>query len=173
MSVDITIAQTPDDVSDAAPLMRALIAWDLGEFAKVSGMDLNPDDYLANSMDHLDDYMPPEGRFLMARNEAGALVGMLLLHELRDGVGEVKRLYVDPGTRGLGLGQRLVTRLVEEARGIGYQTLVLDTGSYMNAAHRIYKAAEFVETDPYEGGENDGDVAKHLIFMALNLGGRP
>lgn len=169
MSITISYARSPEDVSGATPIMRDYLEWDLAEFAQVSGIELIPDDYVANSMDHLADYMPPQGRFFTARRETGALVGILLLRRLRDGIGEVKRLYVDPVARGNRLGQALITRLIEEARRIGYHSLVLDTGSYMGSAHRLYRAAGFQDTGPYEGGENDGDVAKYLTFMRLDL----
>src|SRR5579883_2166976 len=42
-------------------------------------------------------------------------------------VGEIKRLYVTPDGRGLGLGKALVTAVLDQARRIGYREIKLDT----------------------------------------------
>jgi len=99
-------------------------------------------------------YAPPRGRLLLA-GSAEASVGCIALRPLADAdappdsVGEVKRLYVKPAARGTGLGARLVTTLLDEARAIGYRTLKLDTIEWMRDARRMYARFGFVECSPY------------------------
>ncbi len=50
---------------------------------------------------------------------------------------EMKRLFVRPGRRGLGLGQQLVEASIEAGRSAGYSTMYLDTLERLTAAHRM------------------------------------
>src|SRR5207302_8130540 len=62
-------------------------------------------------------YSPPDGRLLLATVDDQA-AGCAGLHTLESGVCEMKRLYVRPAFRGAGLGRRLATTTIAEARGI-------------------------------------------------------
>ena len=61
----------------------------------------------------------------------------------------MKRLYVQPGQRGTGLGRLLVARLLDEARSIGYRRICLDTLPSMTRAQAMYLALGFEEVQPY------------------------
>jgi putative acetyltransferase len=60
-----------------------------------------------------------------------------------DRIGEVKRLYVRPNFRGRRIGRQLVAAVIEEARKMGYQRLILDSHISMKSAHAIYEGAGF------------------------------
>ena len=169
MTFTITFADVPQEVVGLAALMRQYLEWDIAEFQKATGMSLSVDAYVSNTMDNLQDYMPPDGRLAMAHSDRGTLLGFVLLKQLSGRSAEIKRLYVDPDARGAGLGKKLLEHLLEEARGIGYETVFLDTATYMPAAHRLYQSVGFRETGPYLGSENDDAVKKFLTFMELKL----
>lgn len=57
--------------------------------------------------------------------------------------GELKRMYVSPAERGRGLGRLLVAELEAEAKALGVQRLVLETGTRQHAALGLYHAAGF------------------------------
>jgi putative acetyltransferase len=88
-------------------------------------------------------YAPPRGRIL---TEPG---GCVALRPLDEQTCEMKRLYVRPEKRGTGLGRRLAQQIIEEARQIGYQRMVLDTLSTMESAIALYRSLGFRETEPY------------------------
>ena len=169
MTVDIAFAEALDDLTGVAELTRRFLEWDLAEFERVSGLSLSLDEYVSNTLDHLEDYMPPDGRIALARDELGSLLGIVMLRKLSPGVAEIKRLFVDPEGRGKGIGRRLVGSLLEQAREIGYEQVFLDTATYMPAAHRLYRNFGFHDTGPYPGSENDETVQKYLLFMKLDL----
>lgn len=56
------------------------------------------------------------------------------LQRIVDGTGEIKRMWIDPDWRGLGLGRRLLLRLEEVARALGYRRVVLGTNATLLGA---------------------------------------
>lgn len=94
-------------------------------------------------------YALPEGRLWLALSD-DKLAGSIALRKIADGICEMKRLYVRPQFRGQGIGRQLTTRLIEEARQIGYARMRLDTlPSKMKEAIAVYRSAGFTEIEPY------------------------
>lgn len=95
-------------------------------------------------------YAPPDGALLLAKDERRAPIGCVALRPFGiDGVCEMKRLYVMPKARGLGLGRALVAEIVEAGTLIGYREMRLDTLPSMQAAISLYSEAGFQPIEPY------------------------
>lgn len=77
---------------------------------------------------------------------------------------EMKRLYVRPQFRGNKIGEKLVQRIIGDAREIGYAAMLLDTLPFLESAVRIYQKIGFYTIDCY----NDSPVSAS-IFMRLDL----
>jgi len=97
---------------------------------------------------------------LVARDEAGALVGSAAIKHLPDGAAELKRFYVLPAARGTGLGKRLAQAAVDRARELGYTVIRLDTLPKMEAARALYASLGFIASEPFV----DNPIAGVLFF---------
>src|SRR5262245_18262554 len=93
-------------------------------------------------------YAEPTGRLLLARVD-GAPAGCVGLRRIGDGICEMKRLFVRPAHHGTGLGRRLATAIIDEARRADYAVMRLDTVPSMRAALGLYRSLGFRETAPY------------------------
>ena len=109
------------------------------------------------------DYAPPRGRLILAVS-GNRPVGCVALRPLFHRDAEMKRLYVRPAHRGAGLGRLLATTVIDAAKGLGYETLKLDTLPQMKAAQRMYESLGFRDTAAY----NDNPV-RGVRFLALDL----
>jgi len=76
-------------------------------------------------------------------------VGCVGLRRLEPGVGELKRMYVRPVVRSLGLGRALAEAAVEAARVSDLAVVRLDTVAAMRDAIGLYRKIGFAEIPPY------------------------
>ncbi|MDX2158520.1 MAG: GNAT family N-acetyltransferase [Hyphomicrobiaceae bacterium] len=140
--VVIVPATTDEDVASVARLLRAYAA------------SLDVDLAYQSFEDELEtlpgQYAPPAGVILLARSGDGTPVGCVALRPLAaTGCSEMKRLYVAPAGRGVGLGRRLAEAAIEEARRRGYREVRLDTLPSMIAAQALYRACGFEDMAAY------------------------
>ena len=124
----------------------------LREYAEALGVDLcfqHFDDELAGLPG---EYAAPAGALLLAFVDE-QLAGCGAMRALADvdyaNACEMKRLYVRPTFRGLGLGRMLAQALVDQAVRAGYSVMLLDTLDDMEAARGLYGALGFEEIPPY------------------------
>ncbi len=96
------------------------------------------------------DMAPPSGRFLVAYVD-GSPVGCGTVRRFDDATAEIKRMYVRPAGRRLGIARRILAELEAAAREIGYVRVVLDTGERMPEAQALYRSSGYHEIDDYNG----------------------
>lgn len=109
------------------------------------------------------EYSPPGGRLLLARSGA-KFAGCIALKGVTPAVCEMKRLYVRPEYRGRHFGRILTLCLMDEARGIGYDQMRLDTLPSMTGAIALYRSLGFETIPPYRNLPVPG-----ALFMWVNL----
>jgi ribosomal protein S18 acetylase RimI-like enzyme len=103
---------------------------------------------------------------LLAYHEA-QLAGCVVICKIGAGVCEVKRLWVRPQFRGKKVSRALVEMLIEEARKIGYTSIVLSTVPAMKEAISLYSSLGFEKSESFY--TNPEEAIPEQIFMKLNL----
>jgi ribosomal protein S18 acetylase RimI-like enzyme len=133
------------------------------EYAKTIGADLCFQGFAEELEQLASMYGPPQGQLLIAWRDDRA-VGCVALRSIEPGICEMKRLYVRPEARGIGLGKELAAAIVERARAGGYRSMVLETLRSMVEARVIYRSLGFVQREPYYGNPQPD-----VTFMELRL----
>lgn len=90
------------------------------------------------------------GRFWVL-DDAGSVVGSCALYPVRDGVAELRKMYVERRLRGQGWGRRLLETALAAARDDGYARVELETASVLKEAIAMYGRYGFkrVARDPH------------------------
>jgi len=107
----------------------------------------------------------PEVRFFVARRD-GKVVGCGALVVGTGGQAELKRMFVDPATRGLKVGRDLLARIEDEARRLGVRLIQLETGIHQPEAIGLYRRFGYQERGPF--GDYKPDPLS--LFMEKALG---
>ena len=140
-SFAIVPARSRIELTSAAALFRA--------YAASLPIDLAPQGF-SQELDSLPGiYSPPEGELLLAKRGDHVLgcIGLRPLEPPR--IVEIKRLFVRPQARKMGVGQALVSAVLATAQNLGYGEIKLDTLPEMEGAIALYKRNGFVPIAPY------------------------
>ncbi len=139
-SIEIKIAETATDFAHAKKLILEYVDW--------LGIDLSFQNFdkemagLSEMYNHEDG-----GLFIAYINEEA--VGIAGIRSFNKNDGEIKRMFVQPNSRGLGIGQLLLNHCIEKARKLNYDTIKLDTADFMKSAIKLYTDNGFVEIGVY------------------------
>ena len=91
---------------------------------------------------------PPAGRFVVAYLN-GEPIGCGAVKHHRDAPAEIKRMWIAPKARGLGLGRRLLHTLESCARDAGARDARIETNSDLTEAMTLYTSAGWNEVDAF------------------------
>lgn len=150
-SVNIIRARSVEDIEVATVLFA--------EYGKSLGLDLAFQDFETEVNTLPGKYAPPWGDILLARDANGNAMGCVAVRPLTPPVCcEMKRLYILPTGRGMGMGKKLVDAVIEIAGSLGYSEIKLDTLPTMGNAISLYTKSGFVPTAPYYDTPLSGTV---------------
>lgn len=153
----VVLDEIDPDHPDAVSCLRAYFA----ELHERFDTGFDP----ANSLlPNAGDLRPPRGLFLVARLH-GAPIGCAGLKLPPGAPAEVKRMWVAPQARGLGLGRRFLAEVEARAVRHGYELLRLDTNKTLTSAVNLYRSSGFEEVPAF----NDEPYAHH--WFEKRIGG--
>ena len=105
---------------------------------------------------------PPAGLLLLATLHAEPVgCGVLKFHQ--DAPAHIKRMWVAPSVRGLGLGRRLLAELEARAAAHGVRTVRLETHRALTEAFSLYQTAGYREVRAF----NDEPYAHHWFEKTI------
>ena len=159
-------------LSGCREIQLEYIAWIDSMLKREHGISLSADS-INGLMDEITSNWPLYsghlGRFLLAY-VGKSVVGMAGIKYVSRDVCELKRLYVLPLCRGVGIGRSLVEQLLAAARILGYSKVRLETLDFMPEATRLYESLGFARTPEFEGTEGRSYyIQEHEIYFALDL----
>lgn len=157
------------ELDDVRALMRAFVDWHRGRH--VDDLELIDRYFDATAFEEElaslpGKYAPPQGALLLATLDSRA-AGCVALRPISDAVCEMKRMYVYPEFHGKGVGRALAAAVIDEARVLGYGSMVLDTSVRQAEAQGLYRRFGFEVIPPYY--ELSPDLRDWLVFMELKL----
>lgn len=153
-----SIEFTPEDPrsADAERCLKRYYAELASRFP--GGFELHADDAPA-----ADELAAPAGCLLVARL-FGEPIGCGAIRTIAPRVGEIKRMWVSPQVRGLGVGRRLLAELESAAIARKLRTVRLDTNGSLSEALGLYRACGYREIPRY----NDNPYAQHWFEKTLS-----
>jgi ribosomal protein S18 acetylase RimI-like enzyme len=122
------------------------------EYAGTLSVDLHFQGFDLELQDLPGEYASPRGTLLLAlvNNQVAGCCALRPLDSADEAnASEMKRLYVRPAFRGLGLGRQLAEAVIDAARRYGYSSIFLDTLDEMETARALYEDLGFEEIPPY------------------------
>ncbi len=156
---------TQSDIEVVRTMVRSYVQWlfdtfpaeteDLGSYYSRERLQQALDEVATQ-------FVPPNGIALIARI-GNTPVGCVLAHPIEPGIAEMKRLYVLPTARGMGLGRLLIQELIVRMGSWGLPMIRLDTAIFLKDAISLYRKMGFVEIEPYTTLPSGTD--KTALFM--------
>jgi DNA-binding MarR family transcriptional regulator len=111
---------------------------------------------------HPHEVRPPAGQFFVAYLH-GEPIGCGAVKHHADSPAEIKRMWIAPGSRGLGLGRRLLEALEDCAREGGARVAHIETSAGSTEALAMYRSAGWIEVERF----NDEPFADHWFEKLL------
>ncbi len=118
------------------------------------------DEYIRGKIDEIYYFSPPNGICYLIKVD-NQYAGMGAFRKLREGVAEIKRMYVKPEFRGRGLGKQLMHKLLQKIEEYQFSVIYLDTALFMEAAHSLYRKMGFTDREVFPETEVP-EAFKHL-----------
>ena len=101
----------------------------------------------ADLMDIQSEYFKEGGTFLILEDDQQQLCAIGALKKLSPGIFKIRKMYVAHKYRGKGYGERILLKLIQEARYKNAKQIILETSHKMKAAINLYQKHGFEEVD--------------------------
>jgi putative acetyltransferase len=112
------------------------------------------------------DALEKAGTVLLVARSDGAALGTAALVDNGDGTAELKRMFVSPDARGLGIASALLSAVESRAAALEVSTLRLETGVPQAAAIALYEKHGYTHIPQF--GQYVGDPTSVCMEKALD-----
>ena len=150
-NIEIKSALTATDFLEAKELILEYVDW--------LGIDLSFQNFDQEMAGLPKMYNPGDGGLFIAQIN-GEAVGIAGIRRFNEQDCEVKRMYVKPQSRGMGIGQLLLKQCLDTARKLEHKSVKLDTADFMKSAIKLYTDHGFEEIPAYR--HNPHESAKYF-----------
>jgi GNAT superfamily N-acetyltransferase len=149
--ISIIEAQAANDVAAVVRLLRDYLLWmhrRYRERLEIVDAYFEPREWESELADLPGHYGAPHGGIVLALVD-GVPAGCVLLRGIGEDSSEMKRLFVRPAFRGLGLGRRLIEAVMTLSCQRGYAHMYFESGALQSEAEALYRSMGFKRTPPY------------------------
>jgi ribosomal protein S18 acetylase RimI-like enzyme len=125
-------------------------------------------DHVEKDVDEFISSISEDGVFYLIQVD-DKIVGMGALRKVKEGIGEIKRMYIKPEYQGIGLGKKMLQLLLGKSKEYGFSTIYLETGSFMTTAQHLYHSAGFHDREEYPETEVPLQLRHVWLFMEKDI----
>ena len=152
---NLIIAKGPEEYAIARKLIE--------EYADSLNFSLDFQD-IDSELENLELFYGGSNGLIIMAKANDEFVGVICLRDLGNHISEIKRMYVKPNFRGKGLGRKMLNKIVDEAKRLGYRFLRLDTVPDMESATHLFVSKGFYEIEDFGSNPLEG-----VRFMEYKL----
>jgi ribosomal protein S18 acetylase RimI-like enzyme len=149
--INIIEATDPDQLVQVAALLRDYLLWMRRRYCRHGDMIdayFDENEWQSELADLTGHYGAPFAAIVLALVD-GIPAGCVMIRGLEGDACEMKRLFVRPAFRGLGLARAMVRKLARLAEARGYAHMNLETGVLQAEALALYRSLGFKPVAPY------------------------
>ena len=140
MTQDVSTFRLREATTDDAGAIRAVVVAVMDEYGLSSDLEGND----ADLRDFVAAYRERGGSFRVVTSTEGDIVGCGGLYPIDERQAEIRRMYLLPQARGLGIGRKLLEELISLAKERRCERVVLETASVLKEAISLYRNRGFV-----------------------------
>ena len=169
LDINLTFADSRPDLDELSEILTEYYAQILERLMTVGGPGLNVDEQVQSSLGVIDQFLPPSGATVLARDQSGFLLGCGFVRMIDQDRAELKRLFVRDLARGYGLGRKIIEMRIEKAKELGATTVLADTVRGNSSMLALYDRLGFGETPRYGDNANSEQFDAYLVYRKLEL----
>lgn len=167
IQLSLSFADTKPDLGELSDMLTEYYGQIQERLMNVGGPRIDIGSEVQSSLDAIDNFLPPNGAILLARDTSGFLLGCGFMRMIDAERAELKRLYVRDLARGLGLGRKLIEMRIDKAKEMGATKIYADTVRGNSSMLALYDRLGFSSTSRYDGNANDPALDQYLVYREL------
>lgn len=169
LDLEIRPVKLPEELEIVQNLLIEYLTWGNSQMQFHFGVHPhNPVQQVSEDVKNIGKFLPAKSQMLFAC-KGSQVCGIGILEGIEKETGEVKRMYVNPNFRNLGMGKAILNALLDFAKNTGYKKVRLNSPKFMKEAHSLYRSVGFIDIEVYQEVEIPEAFRQYLLFMELKF----